>query len=150
MKSLTALLGVVAVAAASTAFNAKQEDPWKVPEKYEAMKNPVKADEASVLAGKEVYKMHCTPCHGMNGKGAGKRAVNLNTTPADFTSEGFQKQTDGAILYKVYFGHSEMPGFQKRFPGNEGITENNFGKTRIPGDLINFLRSYAKKQVSQN
>ena len=145
MKSLLALLGVVAVTAATTAFNAKQEDPWKVPEKYEAMKNPVKADEASVLAGKEIYKSHCTPCHGINGKGAGRRSVNLTTTPADFTTDAFQKQTDGALLYKIYFGHNEMPGFKHRFPGNEGISEDNFGKTRIPGDLINFLRNYGKK-----
>jgi mono/diheme cytochrome c family protein len=97
------------------------------------------------MAGKEIYVLHCTSCHGINGKGAGKRAENLNTPPADFTSDTFQKQTDGALLYKVYFGHREMPGFKRRFPGNEGISEDNFGKTRIPGDLVNFLRSYAKK-----
>jgi hypothetical protein len=38
-----------------------------------------------------------------------------------------------------------MPGFVKRLPGHVGITEDSFGKTRIPGDLINFLRSFAKK-----
>lgn len=145
MKNLVTLLGVITVAAAATAFNAMQEDPWKVPEKYETMKNPVKADAASVLAGKEIYKTHCTACHGINGKGAGRRSVNLDTKPANFTAVAFQQQTDGALLYKVYFGHREMPGFKTRFPGNEGVSENNFGKTRIPGDLINYLRSYAKK-----
>lgn len=149
MKNRIAMLGVIAVAAAITAFNTLQEDPWVVPGKYNAMKNPVKADAASILAGKEIYKSHCTSCHGLNGKGAGKRAVNLSSAPADFTSDAFQKQTDGALLYKVYFGHREMPGFKNKFPGNEGISENNFGKTRIPGDLINFLRSYAKKPVVQ-
>ncbi|MFN8252656.1 MAG: cytochrome c [Ferruginibacter sp.] len=145
MKNLVTLLGIVTVAAAATAFNAMQEDPWKVPEKYETMKNPVKPDAASVSAGKEIYKSHCTPCHGINGKGAGHRSVNLDTKPANFTSEAFQQQTDGALLFKVYFGHREMPGFKNKFPGNEGVSENNFGKTRIPGDLINYLRSYGKK-----
>jgi mono/diheme cytochrome c family protein len=145
MKNWATLLGVIAATTAVTAFHAKQHDPWKVPEKFQAMKNPVKADNASVQAGREIYKTHCTACHGLNGKGAGRRAINLSATPADFTTTLFQKQTDGALLYKVYFGHSEMPGFKKKFPGNEGISEDNFGKTRIPGDLINYLRSYGKK-----
>ena len=139
-----AMFSIAAVFVIVAAFNLPQDDPWKVPEKYEKMKNPVTADNASITAGKEIYMAHCTNCHGINGKGAGKRAENLNTPPADFTSAAFQKQTDGALLYKVYFGHSEMPGFKKRLPGKEGITEDNFGKTRIPGDLVNFLRSYAK------
>ena len=145
MKSLTVVFGVAAMFTTAVAFTLHQEDPWKVPEKYEKMKNPVASDKASIISGKEIYMEHCTSCHGINGKGAGKRSVNLNTPPADFTSDAFQKQTDGALLYKIYFGHREMPGFKKRFPGNEGVSEENFGKTRIPGDLVNYLRSYAKK-----
>ncbi len=145
MKSLQLALGITVVFITAAAFSTQQHDPWKVPEKYEKMKNPVIADHASILAGKEIYETHCTSCHGINGKGAGKRSENLNTPPADFTSDAFQKQSDGALLYKIYFGHSEMPGFKKKFPGNEGINEDNFGKTRVPGDLVNYLRHYAKK-----
>jgi mono/diheme cytochrome c family protein len=116
-----------------------------VPEKYEKMKNPVVPDNASVTAGKEIYLSYCTNCHGKKGKGGGNRSENLTTQPTDFTSASFQDQTDGALLYKVYFGHNEMPGFKKKLPGNEGISEDNFGKTRIPGDLVNYLRSFAKK-----
>lgn len=145
MKSLTLVFGIAAVFTTAVAFNVRQDDPWKVPEKYEKMKNPVTADHSSIMAGKEIYEEHCTSCHGINGKGAGRRSDNLNTKPADFTSEGFQKQTDGALLYKIYFGHREMPGFKKKFPGNEGISEENFGKTRVPGDLVNYLRHFAKK-----
>jgi len=145
MKSLLASLGIVTMIAAAPAFDVKQEDPWKVPVNYEKMKNPVTADNASIMAGKEVYISYCTSCHGVDGKGSGKRSGNLNTPPTDFTSASFQKQTDGSLLYKVYFGHKEMPGFKKRLPGHVGINEDNFGKTRIPGDLVNYLRSYAKK-----
>lgn len=145
MKSLFAMPVVIAFLAVVPAFNAAQQDPWKVPEKYEKMKNPVAPDNASVIAGKEIYLSHCTNCHGKKGKGGGNRSANLTTQPADFTAAAFQNQTDGALLYKVYFGHNEMPGFKKKFPGNEGISEDNFGKTRIPGDLVNFLRSFAKK-----
>lgn len=146
MKSLSVIFTVAVIFITAVAFSLHQKDPWKVPEKYEKMKNPVAADNASVQSGKEMYIQHCTSCHGINGNGAGKRSVNLDNPPADFTSAAFQKQTDGAILYKIYFGHREMPGFKKNFPGNEGISEENFGKTRIPGDLVNYLRSYAKNR----
>ena len=115
MKSLLASLGIVTMIAAAPAFDVKQEDPWKVPVNYEKMKNPVTADNASIMAGKEVYISYCTSCHGVDGKGSGKRSGNLNTPPTDFTSASFQKQTDGSLLYKVYFGHKEMPGFKKGF-----------------------------------
>ena len=32
-----------------------------------------------------------------------------------------------------------MPGFKKRIPGNDDVIEGTFGKTRSPGDLINYL-----------
>ena len=116
-----------------------------MPEKYEKLKNPVVADKPSIEAGHEIYKSYCRNCHGMNGKGAGNRSGNLNIPPSNFTSKEFQKQTDGALLYKVYFGHREMPGFKKRLPGIEGLNEGGFGKTRSAGDLINFLRTFAIK-----
>ena len=122
-----------------------QEDPWKVPEKYEKMKNPVVADDASIKAGKELYTDHCISCHGKKGKGDGYKAANINTTPTDFTSAKFQKQTDGALLYKISYGHKDMPGFKKRIPDNADVIEGSFGKTRSPGDLINYLRTFATK-----
>ncbi|HEY8661025.1 MAG TPA: cytochrome c [Hanamia sp.] len=145
MKTLIAILGSVAVMTIILSFVLQQDDPWKVPEKYENMKNPVIANDASIKAGKELYVSYCVSCHGKEGKGDGKRAVNLNVPPSDFTSHIFQKQTDGALLYKIYFGHRDMPGFKKRIPGNADVIEGTFGKTRSPGDLINYLRTFSKK-----
>ena len=145
MKSLIAILGVVAIITTVYSFKTEQDDPWKVPEKYKNMKNPVPPDSASIKSGKELYISYCITCHGKNGNGTGKRASNLNTPPSDFTSESFQKQTDGSLLYKIYFGHKDMPGFKKRIPGNDDVIEGTFGKTRSPGDLINYLRTFGKK-----
>ena len=122
---------------------ASQDDPWKVPENYKKLKNPVKADEASIASGKEFYKTYCISCHGADGKGNGKRAYKLDNSPADFTTGAFQKQTDGSVLYIIYTGHQEMPGFKKKLlPGSEDVSKGAFGTTRGPGDLVNYVRSF--------
>ena len=145
MKRLISIFGVAAIIATVYSFKGQQDDPWKVPEKYKIMKNPVAADSASIVSGKELYASYCISCHGKNGSGTGKRSTNLATPPSDFTSASFQKQTDGSLLYKIYFGHKDMPGFKKRIPGNNDVIEGTFGKTRSPGDLINYLRTFGKK-----
>lgn len=144
MKIIVVTLGAV-VFVASLSFIAKQEDPWKVPEKYQNLKNPVVADEASIVSGKEIYTTYCISCHGKDGKGSGQRATKLNTPPANFTSDSFQKQSDGALLYKIYSGHRDMPGFNKKIPGTQDAMEGGFGKTRMPGDLVNYVRSFSQK-----
>jgi len=146
MKNILLLLGVVIFIITALSFKiVKQEDPWKVPEKYEKLKNPVIPDEASIASGKELYNYFCVSCHGTDGKGSGKRSFKLNNVPTDFTNNFFQKQSDGALLYKIYSGHREMPGFKKRIPGNTDAMEGTFGKTRIPGDIVNYLRSFGNK-----
>jgi len=44
----------------------------------------------SIKAGKATFEMRCIACHGVKGDGKGKRANELKTKPADFTS-GFFK-----------------------------------------------------------
>jgi mono/diheme cytochrome c family protein len=145
MRKFVFLLSTLLLFSFSYVFGQSSKDKWKVPEKYEKMKNPVVADEASIKAGNTLYITHCTNCHGVKGKGDGKKASNLNETPTDFTSPEFQKQSDGSLLYKIYFGHRDMPGFKNRIPDNDDVIEGSFGKTRTPGDLINYLRTFGIK-----
>ena len=118
---------------------------WVVPEKYQKMKNPVSTSDASVKIGKGMYERHCLTCHGATGKDDGKRAVKLNQTPGDFTSEEFKIQTDGAVFYKMTEGHKDMPSFKRRIPVNDDVIDGSFGQTGTPGDLINYIRTLYKK-----
>ena len=146
MKNIFITSSAMAVVVVATAFTLSQPDPWKVPEQYEKLKNPVKSDRTSIKNGKILYTNYCESCHGANGKGFGKRADNLNIPPSDFTSDLFQQQSDGSLLYKIYFGHKDMPGFKKRIPSNKDVIEGTFGKTRSPGDLINYIRTFGGKK----
>ena len=144
MKNSLGLISIFVVAFCMLSFiqNPKQ---WVVPEKYQKMKNPVKSDSSSVMIGKEMYIRHCVNCHGVAGKGDGKRAIKLNQTPGDFTTDAFKKESDGAVFYKMTEGHKDMPAFKRRIPSNDDVIEGSFGKTGSVGDLINYIRTLGKK-----
>jgi len=98
-----------------------QKDPWPVPDKYQKMTNPVKADATSIATGKDLYTQHCQSCHGKKGKGDGSKAAQLDTDPGDFTKPDLQKQVDGALFYKTSEGRKDMPSFKKKIPDQNDI-----------------------------
>lgn len=93
-----------------------QTQPWPVPDAAKSKANPVKADAASIAAGKELYGTHCKSCHGVKGKGDGPKASQLDTECGDFTKASFQSQTDGALFYKTSEGRKDMPSYKKKIP----------------------------------
>lgn len=130
MKRNTVLLtSIVLLTASFTAIN----DPWPVPDKYNKMSNPVKADAESLATGKEVWVKHCQSCHGKTGKGDGSKAAQLKTAPADFTKSDFQSQSDGALFYKTLEGREDMPSFKKKIADQDDIWA-----------VINYMRSFKK------
>ncbi len=108
-----------------------QAADWKVPEKYDKMENPYEADNASLKVGKSLWKKHCASCHGSDGLGDGSKAKRLDTPTGDFTSDAFQKQTDGAIFYKSKFGRDEMPNYEKKIRYDEDMWH-----------LVNYMRTF--------
>ena len=58
------VLSVLAVSVLLFAFTPAIQDEWKIPEKYEKMKNPTTPDDENLLIGKTLYKKHCKSCHG--------------------------------------------------------------------------------------
>ncbi len=107
-----------------------QASDWKVPAEYEKMKNPVKADKESIAIGKMLWSKHCKSCHGKDGLGDGPKAAQLDTPAGDFSSEAFQKQSDGAIFYKSWIGRGEMPNYEKKIPSKEDVWH-----------LVNYMRT---------
>ena len=144
MKKFIGLLASVAFLLVIFAFN-QVPKKWVVPKKYQTMKNPVPSDDNSIKIGKGMYERHCLSCHGVTGKGNGLKAIKLDQTPGDFTTEDFKKETDGALFYKMTAGHKDMPSFKRRIPGNDDEIEGSFGKTGSSGDLINYIRTLNKK-----
>lgn len=60
---------------------------------------------ADIVRGAEVYRLHCTSCHGPNGISTWPGAPNLGRR------EGMM-QADGALLRSLRMGRGAMPGYQ--------------------------------------
>jgi mono/diheme cytochrome c family protein len=97
----------------------QDKKPWVIPDNVKKMKNPVKADDEAINIGKGLYAKHCKSCHGKNGEGDGTKAAELKTSPGDFTSADFQKQTDGELYFKTTQGREDMPEFKKKIASDE-------------------------------
>ncbi len=114
-KTLT-IIGIISFALYS--FTTLVQEEWKVPAKYQTMKNPV-APKTDAAIGKSLYAKHCKSCHGSEGFGDGTKAKDMKGDLGDFSSKEFQKQSDGALFYKTTFGRKDMPEFAKKVPSDE-------------------------------
>lgn len=113
-----AILGIICFVLYS--FTSVVQDEWKVPAKYEKMKNPT--DPSVDLAiGKTLYNKHCKSCHGKTGLGDGPKADEVDGDLGDFSTGEFQSQSDGAIFYKSYIGRDDMPNYEKKIPDEEDV-----------------------------
>ena len=114
MKTIKFLMIIGIVSFGLFSFNKLTQEEWKVPAKYEKMKNPTEASKANLAVGKSLYSKHCKSCHGSAGYGDGTKADNLKGDLGDFSSKKFQSQSDGALFYKSYIGRKDMPNFEKK------------------------------------
>ncbi|HVS91273.1 MAG TPA: cytochrome c [Mucilaginibacter sp.] len=133
-RNLILAASVLAVSILSFAFTSiQQSKPWPVPEKNAKMANPVKADKESISAGKALWNMHCSSCHGKTGLGDGSKAAQLKTQPQDLTTAALQSQSDGSLFYKISEGRDDMPSFKKKIADQEDIW-----------NLVNYMRTLKK------
>jgi mono/diheme cytochrome c family protein len=114
MKTLKFLFILGVISFGFLAFTAIDQEPWKVPAKYEKMTNPEDASKDNIEIGKSLYSKHCKSCHGKEGYGDGPKAEEVEGDLGDFSSEEFHAQSDGALFYKSYIGRKDMPSFEKK------------------------------------
>jgi len=100
--------------------------------------NPVKPTPESLARAKKWWTLDCEMCHGKNGDGKGETAKEMKLTTADFTDPATLKdRTDGEIFYIIKNGHNDMPAKGPRV------------KTEEKWDLVNYVRSLAKKKEAE-
>jgi mono/diheme cytochrome c family protein len=129
MKTLKILMIIGLVSFGLFSFNKLTQEEWKVPAKYEKMKNPTQANSENLGIGKSLFTKHCKSCHGSKGYGDGSKADMLNGNLGDFSSKEFQSQSDGALFYKSYIGRKDMPSFEKKMSEEDMWLIINFIRT---------------------
>jgi mono/diheme cytochrome c family protein len=134
MRNIYYLTALLAASAGLCSFTFYQAKPWAVPDAFAKKANQVKSDEESLKTGKAVWGKHCQSCHGKTGIGDGTKAAQLETELSDFTTNDVQKQSDGAMFYKISEGRDEMPTFKKKIPDEEEIWS-----------VINYVRTLKAK-----
>ena len=137
MKTTLMISVLLALGILGTAFKISQQKPWVAPDSNAKVANPVKSDAASLEAGKALYTKTCKECHGTKGKGDGPKTEELDKVPGDFTKADFQKQTDGAIFWKMTEGRKPMPSFKKDFSETQRW------------QLVNYLRTLGGSGVKK-
>ncbi len=107
----------------------RQSGQWIAPPSANKLNNPLTKNAETLAAGKSIFQIQCSVCHGEKGKGNGPAGVSLHPKPADLTSEKVQQQSDAAIFWKITTGNSPMPSFKL------SLTD------RQRWELVNYIRS---------
>jgi mono/diheme cytochrome c family protein len=121
MKTIKFLIIIGIISIGLFSFTKLTQEEWKVPAKYQKMKNNLEASKANIAIGKILYSKHCKSCHGKTGLGDGTKADEVDGDLGDFSTKKFQNQTDGAIFYKSYIGRKDMPNYEKKIPETEDV-----------------------------
>jgi mono/diheme cytochrome c family protein len=105
------------------------------------------------VKGPDLFRAHCAPCHGSDGKGGGPVAPTLKTKPADLTviaknssgkfpSERVRTIISGEEPTLLSHGSREMPIWGPIFHQIEA--DQDFGNVRL-GNLVKYLESIQQK-----
>jgi len=105
---------------------------WVAPKSADTIKNPFVNNVDATAKGKALFTKMCVVCHGSKGKGDGVAGVNLHPRPENLTISYIQKQTDGAIFWKITTGKAPMASYRKTFTNAQRWS------------LVNYIRDLAK------
>lgn len=110
------------------------QEPWIAPDEANALKGPFSLENDKMIAkGEKLFGKICWTCHGEMGEGNGVAADQLLVKPKDLTGTEVQKQSDGAIYWKITTGRDAMTSYQEMFTDEQRW------------QLVAFIRSIAKE-----
>ena len=116
--TITILLGLTILYTPSAHEKVQTKTPprhghWSAPPEAVKRANPIPRDQTSIARGKNLFKTHCTVCHGPEGRGDGPAAAGLNPKPPNLV-EMSGHHPDGDIAWKIENGRGVMPAWKGR------------------------------------
>jgi glucose/arabinose dehydrogenase/mono/diheme cytochrome c family protein len=105
-------LSIVSTIVGCNSSSVGNDKTWKAPAEADHVKSPYEHTAELEQKGQNLYNAYCRTCHGETGYGDGAAGSGLDPRPANFHRDRVQKQTDGAIFYKMSNGRGSMPAFK--------------------------------------
>ena len=116
-------------------YHQPQGKKWVAPAMADKLKNPLKGKAEATKKGKSLFQINCATCHGDKGLGNGPGSMGLNPKPANLTSKEVQKQSDGALFWKITTG----------FPPTAMISWRSRFSNKERWELVDYIRELGKK-----
>lgn len=66
--------------------------------------------------GKNVFDRYCSVCHGVEGKGDGFNAYNLNPNPRNFADTAFLSRLDSSLIVETITNGGKAVGLSSLMP----------------------------------
>ncbi len=110
---------------------------WIAPKSADKVKNPLAGIIEATHKGENLFVQNCTECHGMTGRGDGPTADMLDTKPANLSSAKVQRESDGALFWKISEGKGAMASYKNVFSGDQ------------IWQLVNYIRTLGKDHSKQ-
>ena len=107
-----------------------------VPSEYAAKKNPLAGNANSAEAGKQVYNVYCTSCHGETGMGDGPAAASLDPTPQPL-AKNQTSLSDAYLFWRISEG-----GLMEPFRSAMPAWKNALDEEQI-WEVITYLRTFS-------
>ena len=114
------------------------QNSWTVPQQAMQMENPFQNDTAAIEKGANIYQKLCVSCHGVSGKGDPIARKAMNPKPAVFTTNRFQKQSEGTIYWKISEGRGAMASYKNMLSEEERW------------QLVSYLKSLKQTDISNS
>lgn len=111
MEKLKSIVSFLIFACSLSAFS--QTKTWEVAADLAGKKNPLEILPKNLALGRNIFKRSCSACHGEKADGKGL------IQSSSLIYEKFQKQSDGAVFYKINTGRDKMPPFSAMMKEDE-------------------------------
>lgn len=101
------------------------------------LRSPTSYTSIAISRGATAFNLHCSSCHGNDGRGRGEQATGDPVWPPDLTAPYFADRSDGEIFWTIMSG-KELKDGRQSMPGFEHALDS-----KTAWSLVDYIRTIA-------
>lgn len=115
-------------------------------EEADGLKNPVPATAESLKTGRNLFRIYCAACHGLNGDAV--NPVGERIGAIDLTGEYVQQSlSEGWVWGTITFGSAIMPAYGKP-QGRDDLRGSNDLSVEERWHVVNYVKNQLAKDAA--